>query len=107
MQSLVNQAKIATTEDGKGVYGIEMEESSMKKLNHGNKDDDFVNEKTHLGFVKVNMDGLRIGRKMDLNAHSYYNSLSRTCSSTQPEVHFHLYVFLSLFLGSHAFVHVK
>ncbi|XP_057981201.1 auxin-responsive protein IAA13-like [Malania oleifera] len=34
-------------------------------------------EKGHLGFVKVNMDGLPIGRKVHLNAHACYETLAQ------------------------------
>lgn len=50
-------------------------DASKKKIcNNGNV---FSNEKTHLGFVKVNMDGLPIGRKVDLNAHASYDTLAQ------------------------------
>ncbi|KAI7997955.1 Auxin-responsive protein IAA11 [Camellia lanceoleosa] len=29
-------------------------------------------------FVKLNMDGIPIGRKVDLNAHNYYETLAKT-----------------------------
>ncbi|XP_047982328.1 auxin-responsive protein IAA13-like isoform X1 [Salvia hispanica] len=61
MNSLLNQAKASN------VAG-EDDESSKKKMNHGG----------HLGFVKVNMDGLPIGRKLDLNAHKTYQTLAKT-----------------------------
>ncbi|CAK9139563.1 unnamed protein product [Ilex paraguariensis] len=81
MNSLVNQAKAAKTEeDNKGVDGNEKgKDISKKKVNHGsNKNDAGDREKGHSGFVKVNMDGLPIGRKVDLNAYSCYETLAET-----------------------------
>ncbi|GAA0163987.1 hypothetical protein LIER_19728 [Lithospermum erythrorhizon] len=78
MNSLVNQAKLAIAEEGEGVDGNEKEDnSSKKKLNHGNHNDD-SKETGRLGFVKVNVDGLPIGRKVDVNAYSCYESLAKT-----------------------------
>lgn len=98
MNSLVNQSKVPNVEEeeDKGVGGNEKKEfeNSNKKINCGNnhKNDDNNNsdnnnnissaaahkEKTsHLGFTKVNMDGLPIGRKLDLNAHTCYESLAQ------------------------------
>ncbi|KAL1544922.1 Iaa13p [Salvia divinorum] len=59
MTSLLNQAKASNA--------VGEDESSKKKMNHGG----------HLGFVKVNMDGLPIGRKLDLNAHKTYQTLAK------------------------------
>ncbi|XP_049344438.1 auxin-responsive protein IAA13-like isoform X1 [Solanum verrucosum] len=80
MNSLVNQSKVLNADDDKGVGGNDKKEHSKKKINHGNSKDDAasVKEKGHLGFVKVNMDGLPIGRKVDLNAHTCYESLAET-----------------------------
>lgn len=80
MNSLVNQSKVLNADDEKGVGGNDKKEHSKKKINHGNTKDDAasVKEKGHLGFVKVNMDGLPIGRKVDLNAHTCYESLAET-----------------------------
>ncbi|XP_019180144.1 PREDICTED: auxin-responsive protein IAA13-like isoform X2 [Ipomoea nil] len=81
MNSLVNnQAKVPNAEQDKGVGG-ENKEISKKKMNHGNYKDDATSsskETGHLGFVKVNMDGVPIGRKVDLNAHSSYENLAKT-----------------------------
>ncbi|XP_019181485.1 PREDICTED: auxin-responsive protein IAA13-like [Ipomoea nil] len=80
MNSLVNQGKTLNAEDDKGMGGDEKKENSKKKMNHGNNSDDGcgVKEKGSLGFVKVNMDGLPIGRKVDLNAHTSYETLAQT-----------------------------
>lgn len=88
MNSLVNQSKVPNVEEDKGVGGNEKKEleNSKKKINCGNnhKNDDNNNntlslkeKKGHLGFIKVNMDGLPIGRKVDLNAHTCYESLAQ------------------------------
>ncbi|XP_055813780.1 auxin-responsive protein IAA13-like [Solanum dulcamara] len=80
MNSLVNQSKVLNADEDKGVGENDKKEHSKKKSNHGNTEDDAasVKEKGHLGFVKVNMDGLPIGRKVDLNAHTCYESLAET-----------------------------
>uniref|UniRef100_A0A5B6ZEF3 Auxin-responsive protein n=1 Tax=Davidia involucrata TaxID=16924 RepID=A0A5B6ZEF3_DAVIN len=80
MNSLVNQAKTPNAEEDKVVGGNDKSKDSLqKKINHGNvKNDTAVKEKGHLGFVKVNMDGLPIGRKVDLNAHACYETLAQT-----------------------------
>nr|XP_043611043.1 auxin-responsive protein IAA13 [Erigeron canadensis] len=76
MNSLVNQAKFSKNEEEKGVGG---NDSSKKKKNvcHENENDETATKETgHSGFVKVNMDGLPIGRKVDLNAHDCYETLA-------------------------------
>ncbi|XP_050129811.1 auxin-responsive protein IAA13-like [Malus sylvestris] len=75
MNSLVNQAKTARAEDDKAV-GDKSKDTSKKKINMGSKTT--AKEKGHLGFVKVNMEGIPIGRKVDLNAHSCYETLAQT-----------------------------
>ncbi|KAL0456900.1 UNVERIFIED_CONTAM: Auxin-responsive protein IAA13 [Sesamum latifolium] len=76
MNTLFNQSKTTSNADqrDKGVGGDENNENSKRKINHGNAND----ERGHLGFVKVNMDGLPIGRKVDLNAHKSYETLAKT-----------------------------
>ncbi|GFP83427.1 auxin-responsive protein iaa13 [Phtheirospermum japonicum] len=81
MNTLFSQSKTSNAEEDKGVGGNENNEKSKKKINHGNvdKNDASVKEiRGHLGFVKVNMDGLPIGRKVDLNAHKSYENLAIT-----------------------------
>lgn len=79
MNSLVNQAKAANDDEDKQVGRNEKSIDSKKKLNHGsNKNDSTIKERGHLGFVKVNMDGLPIGRKVDLSAHVCYETLAQT-----------------------------
>jgi len=74
MNSLVNNQamKAARAEEGDGekkvVKNDELKDVSMK-----------VNAKVQgLGFVKVNMDGVGIGRKVDMRAHSSYENLAQT-----------------------------
>ncbi|XP_059446167.1 auxin-responsive protein IAA13-like [Corylus avellana] len=69
MNSLVNQAKSQRAEEDKS------RDASKKKIY--SKTDPAAKEKCHLGFVKVNMDGVPIGRKVDLNAHSCYETLAQ------------------------------
>ncbi|KAJ0034003.1 hypothetical protein Pint_25161 [Pistacia integerrima] len=79
MNSLVNQAKAPRSEEEK--VGSDKEKSKdnlKKKICNGNKTNSMFNEKGHLGFVKVNIDGLPIGRKVDLNAHACYETLAQT-----------------------------
>ncbi|GAA0157515.1 hypothetical protein LIER_14767 [Lithospermum erythrorhizon] len=75
MNNLVTQAKVPNVEEGKKVGKNEKEENnSKKKSNHGNHNEDAG----RLGFVKVNVDGLPIGRKVDVSAYSCYQSLAKT-----------------------------
>lgn len=75
MNSLVNQAKTARADDEKE----KMSKHCMKKKsNNGNNTNSAVNEKGHLCFVKVSMDGVAIGRKVDLNSHSCYETLAQS-----------------------------
>ncbi|KFK42794.1 hypothetical protein AALP_AA1G039800 [Arabis alpina] len=67
MNSLVNKAARAEEEEGKKKVD-ELKDVTMK-----------VNGKVEgLGFVKVNMDGDGIGRKVDIRAHSSYENLAQT-----------------------------
>ncbi|XP_050372622.1 auxin-responsive protein IAA13-like isoform X2 [Argentina anserina] len=75
MNSLVNQAKAARSEDDK--TKDKSKDTFKKKMNTGNNKST-VKEKGHLGFVKVNMDGIPIGRKVDLNARTCYETLAQT-----------------------------
>ncbi|XP_055813103.1 auxin-responsive protein IAA13-like isoform X2 [Solanum dulcamara] len=80
MNTLVNQTKSpppeefsVTTEKRKSKNTITNAGSSM--INNFAQEKGLV--KASL-FVKVNMDGVTIGRKVDLNAHSSYENLART-----------------------------
>ncbi|KAL7618050.1 auxin-responsive protein IAA13-like isoform X1 [Lactuca sativa] len=80
MNSLVNQAKFSKTEEEKGVNGNDVVATTSKKKNKTHekkKDETIVKETGHSGYVKVNMDGLPIGRKVDLNAHDCYETLAQ------------------------------
>ena len=78
MNSLVNQAKAARAEEDKGIGEKDKSKENLKKkICNGNKNNATGNEKGHLGFVKVNMDGVPIGRKVDLNAHACYETLAQ------------------------------
>ncbi|XP_052188449.1 auxin-responsive protein IAA13-like [Diospyros lotus] len=81
MHSLVSQAKVPNVEEEKTFGGDEekSKDNFQKKVNHGsNKNEVHCQEiKGHIGFVKVNMDGLQIGRKVDLNAHACYETLAQ------------------------------
>lgn len=76
MNSLVNnnQAKAPRAEEEH--KGINEEEEEDKAIKDGSKLKKVKENLGHIGFIKVNMDGIRIGRKVDLNAHSSYHSLA-------------------------------
>lgn len=79
INSLVNQAKASRSEEDKSVNEKDKSnDSSKKKICNSNKTNATGNEKGNLGFVKVNMDGVPIGRKVDLNAHASYETLAQT-----------------------------
>ncbi|XP_068657972.1 auxin-responsive protein IAA12-like [Aristolochia californica] len=77
MNSLVNQAK-APTED---TAADDDNNSKKNVINSNNKFNNNNNiQEKGLGkslFVKVNMDGIPIGRKVDLRAHASYQSLAQ------------------------------
>ncbi|KAG2721956.1 hypothetical protein I3760_02G106400 [Carya illinoinensis] len=75
MNSLVNQTKSQRGEEDKQIGEKDESNDSSKKKNYANTENT-AKEKCHLGFVKVNMDGVPIGRKVDLNAHSCYATLA-------------------------------
>ncbi|XP_057962206.1 auxin-responsive protein IAA13-like [Malania oleifera] len=78
MNSLANQAKTLTSEKDETCEDDKLKDTSKKKVyNSSNKNNTAAMEKGHLGFVKVNMDGLPIGRKVDLNAHACYETLAQ------------------------------
>ncbi|GMN53309.1 hypothetical protein TIFTF001_022455 [Ficus carica] len=81
MYSLLNQAKTPRSEDEKVVEGNKEKSQDIalkKKTNNGGNTNVVVKEQGNLGFVKVNVDGMAIGRKVDLNAHSCYETLAQT-----------------------------
>lgn len=79
MNSLVNQAKAQRSEDEKETEENDQSKDALKKkIFNADKTDSGVKDKGHLGFVKVNMDGITIGRKVDLNSHASYDTLAKT-----------------------------
>ncbi|XP_057972792.1 auxin-responsive protein IAA13-like [Malania oleifera] len=78
MNNLVNQIKTLTSKEDETCEDDKMKQTSKKKVyNDSNKNNIVAMEKGHLGFVKVNMDGLPIGKKVDLNASSIYETLAQ------------------------------
>ncbi|KAL5542368.1 hypothetical protein UlMin_010078 [Ulmus minor] len=78
IHSLVNHAKSSRAEEDKVVDKDKSKDAQKKKANnvsHTNVPP--AKEQGHLGFVKVNIDGIAIGRKVDLNAHSCYETLAQ------------------------------
>ncbi|KAG8636830.1 hypothetical protein MANES_15G046200v8 [Manihot esculenta] len=73
INSLVNQAKASRSEEDKLAGEKDKSNDASKKICNATG-----NEKGHLGFIKVNMDGVPIGRKVDLNAHASYETLAQT-----------------------------
>ncbi|CAI9770598.1 unnamed protein product [Fraxinus pennsylvanica] len=84
IQSLVNHAKSPMTEEiTSAVDKCKSKNTIVDKTNIGsNLNRNVAKEKGLLKktslFVKVNMDGIPIGRKVDLNAHRCYKTLSQT-----------------------------
>ncbi|XP_010532824.1 PREDICTED: auxin-responsive protein IAA13-like [Tarenaya hassleriana] len=86
MNSLINQSKSLRPEDDESERDQEHERNSNEEEDddHSHGDEDprkktanrRKHEKARSGFVKVNLDGIPIGRKVDLNAHSCYESLA-------------------------------
>ncbi|XP_057949990.1 auxin-responsive protein IAA13-like [Malania oleifera] len=78
MNNLANQVKTLTFKEDETCEDDILKQTSKKKVYNGsNKNNTIAMEKGHLGFVKVNMDGLSIGRKVDLNASSIYATLAQ------------------------------
>lgn len=79
MNSLVNHAKGSAEQNIVDSSGPK--KSIMKTSNiGGNSKKDRIQEKgghVHSKFVKVNMDGVPIGRKVDLNAYVCYETLAQ------------------------------
>ncbi|XP_071919070.1 auxin-responsive protein IAA12 isoform X2 [Coffea arabica] len=82
MNSLVNQTKLPTSEDCNSTIVKSKSKSIVLDKIDGNMSRNKnakpkVFPKNTL-FVKVNMDGVPIGRKVDLNAHNSYEDLAQT-----------------------------
>lgn len=80
MNNLINQTKSTNgDEEEKEMDVNDTSKDSPKKINHGRDNNDTTNKERGLvKFVKVNMDGLQIGRKVDLSVHACYETLART-----------------------------
>ncbi|PIA36211.1 hypothetical protein AQUCO_03400256v1 [Aquilegia coerulea] len=81
INSLVNQNKNSSVEEDKMVIENCKNKEITKKNTDDRKNNGTVLKKDHLGksqFVKVNMDGVPIGRKVDLNSHACYETLAQT-----------------------------
>ncbi|KAM7257163.1 hypothetical protein ACFE04_012904 [Oxalis oulophora] len=81
VNSLVNLAKAPRSEQEKSIIAQKENSSTdtKKKISNGHSSNNVTSngKSNHLGFVKVNMDGISIGRKVDLNAHSCYNTFAQ------------------------------
>ncbi|XP_038718299.1 auxin-responsive protein IAA11-like isoform X2 [Tripterygium wilfordii] len=79
MNCMANQAKsVATEELNSMIEKSKSKNSVMEKTNNcGNKNNNSAYGWTSR-FVKVNMDGFPIGRKVDLSAHTGYETLAQT-----------------------------
>ncbi|XP_030934638.1 auxin-responsive protein IAA11 isoform X2 [Quercus lobata] len=84
MNSLVNQAKLPATEEFNSLIGNSKNSNTVvgKGTNNcSDKNNGSAKENGRLRsslFVKVNMDGTPIGRKVDLSAHRCYETLAQT-----------------------------
>ncbi|OMO98142.1 AUX/IAA protein [Corchorus capsularis] len=79
MNSMVNQAKAVATEGFNATEENHKSETSMVEKNTIGSYQSSGNAKIRKSlFVKVNMDGIPIGRKVDLNAHESYEKLAKT-----------------------------
>lgn len=77
----LNQAKLSITEDFSSIVDKSENVVVNKDNNSCNKEGNDTMDKGPLKtslFVKVNMDGTAIGRKVDLSAHNCYETLART-----------------------------
>lgn len=83
INSLVNQSKLLVTDEFQSTHektqdkdaAVDTSNSVSHKKNKNSNENG--QQKTSL-FVKVNMDGYPIGRKLDLNAHTNYEALAET-----------------------------
>ncbi|KAI3966624.1 hypothetical protein MKW92_016161, partial [Papaver armeniacum] len=74
MNSLVNQVKVSSEGDS----NLKKKVTTINCSSNNDKNNTIVKENgRNLLFVKVNMDGERIGRKVDLNAHTCYDTLAQ------------------------------
>lgn len=77
MNSMANQAKSVAT----GENNSQFDDIKRKDVRYGADENANAKSKERVPknclFVKVNMDGVAIGRKVDLSAHSSYESLAQ------------------------------
>ncbi|KAI3995774.1 hypothetical protein MKX01_007253 [Papaver californicum] len=74
MNSLVNQVKVSSEGDN----NLKKKVDAINCSSNNDINNTIVKEnQRNLLFVKVNMDGERIGRKVDLNAHTCYDTLAQ------------------------------
>lgn len=80
MNNIINQTKSTNGDQEENEMDVnDTSKSSPKKINHGrDANDTITKERGLVKFVKVNMDGLQIGRKVDLSVHACYETLART-----------------------------
>ncbi|KAM3731188.1 hypothetical protein ACB098_12G143700 [Castanea mollissima] len=84
MNTLVNQAKLPATEEFNSLIGNSKNSNTVAGKGTNNcsdKNNGSAKENGRLRsslFVKVNMDGTPIGRKVDLSAHRSYETLAQT-----------------------------
>ncbi|KAF8388290.1 hypothetical protein HHK36_026956 [Tetracentron sinense] len=86
INNLVNQTKAQVAKDDDIVIENSKDKDTMKEItcNRSNKTSGNVKEKQRIGFVKVIMDGVPIGRKVDRNAHACYETLAQTLEDMFP-----------------------
>ncbi|XP_050205601.1 auxin-responsive protein IAA11 isoform X2 [Mercurialis annua] len=78
MNSMVNQARSMATEEFNSMVGKSKGNNTLvENTKNGNNINSFSKARTSL-FVKVNMDGIPIGRKVDLSSHGCYEALAQT-----------------------------
>ncbi|KAK2648573.1 hypothetical protein Ddye_016062 [Dipteronia dyeriana] len=76
--TVVNQAKSLANEEYNSVIEKNRRKNTvLEKITNSCNNSGNAKGRTSL-FVKVNMDGIPIGRKVDLNAHSCYETLAQT-----------------------------
>ncbi|KAM1244198.1 hypothetical protein COP2_036639 [Malus domestica] len=81
MNSLVHQAKSSSAEGSNSVNERSECKTGVGKVNNGghktNGNAKVIGQQSGSLFVKVNMDGIPIGRKVNLSAHSSYEALAQ------------------------------
>lgn len=76
---MANQAKSVATEEYNSIIGKnKSNDTVMEHANNGSNTKHCDSKPRTSLFVKVNMDGIAIGRKVDLTANGSYEKLART-----------------------------